>query len=40
MISASTIKSIKYSHVVIYVIDSMEAFTPVDMVYICYNTLI
>jgi len=32
MISASTIKSIKYCHVVIYVIDSMEAFTPVDMV--------
>lgn len=32
MISASTIKSIKFSHVVIYVIDSMEAFTPLDLV--------
>ena len=32
MISASTIRSIKFSHVVIFVIDSMEAFTPLDLV--------
>lgn len=32
MASAATIKAINESHVVIYVIDSMNAFTPVDMV--------
>jgi GTP-binding protein len=31
MASASTIKSIKYSHVIIYVINAMEAFSPMDM---------
>jgi GTP-binding protein len=32
LISAATIKTIKNSHVVIYVIDSMESFTPLDLV--------
>lgn len=32
MISAATIKSIRNCHVVIYVIDSMDAFTPLDLV--------
>lgn len=36
MASASTIKAIKYCHVVIYVIDSMQAFTPMDMKLIEY----
>lgn len=34
--SAATIKTINDSHVVIYVIDSMNAFTPVDMVEIFF----
>lgn len=32
MASACTIKAINECHVVIYVIDSMEAFTAMDMV--------
>lgn len=31
MVSSSTIKAIRFCHVVIYVIDSMEAFSPMDM---------
>lgn len=31
MASAATIKAIKFSHVVVYVIDSMQAFTAMDM---------
>jgi len=33
LISAATIRSIKFCHVVIYVIDSMEAFTTLDLVF-------
>ena len=39
LISAATIRSIKFCHVVIYVIDSMEAFTDLDLVrlYLLFN---